>query len=196
MELIDPESPLQRMLDRRIDAQIGFLERSIGAAGGRIDFLWIGEDFGTQRGPIISLDTYRTFIKPRHRRIVDLAKSYGLPVMLHSCGSSSWAFDDCLEIGITVVDTLQPEAADMAPAYLKERFGERLAFHGCISTAGPVANGTPEEVRRNVRETLEFMMPGGGYCLAPTHCLQDNSPTENVLAMFEAAREFGVYRGS
>ncbi len=70
------------------------------------------------------------------------------------------------EMGITVVDTLQPEAKDMAPAYLKAHFGEQLAFHGCISTAGPVAHGTVQETIDNVRETLEVMMPGGGYAFS------------------------------
>ena len=113
--------------------------------------------------------------------------------MIHSCGSSSWAFDDFAEMGIAAVDTLQPEAEDMAPAYLKQRFGGKLAFHGCISTAGPVAFGTPEQTAQNARETLETMMPGGGYCFAPTHMLQDNSPTENVLAMYETAHKYGRY---
>ncbi|MBS3763477.1 MAG: hypothetical protein KGZ25_09280, partial [Planctomycetes bacterium] len=124
---------------------------------------------------------------------VDLAKSFDLPVMIHSCGSSSWAFDDFIEMGIDVIDTLQPEAADMEPAYLKETYGDHLAFHGMISTAGPVTFGTTTDVRENVRETLEIMKPGGGYCLAPTHQLQDNSPTENVVEMYEAAREYGQY---
>jgi uroporphyrinogen-III decarboxylase len=81
----------------------------------------------------------------------------------------------------------------MAPAYLKNRWGKRLAFHGMISTAGPVAYGTVQDVVRNVRETLQTMMPGGGYAFAPTHMLQDNSPTENVVAMYEAAKRYGAY---
>ena len=196
MEIIDPDSPIQRFLDRRTDFQIACLERELDAAKGRIDFLWMGEDLGTQRGPIISMATYREFIKPRHKRILDLAQAWNIPVMIHSCGSSSWAFDEFIDLGITIVDTLQPEATDMSPAYLKSRWGDRLTFHGCISTAGPVAYGTVEDVRRNMRETLEVMMPGGGYCMAPTHCLQENSPTENVVAMYETAREYGVYRES
>ena len=96
-------------------------------------------------------------------------------------------------MGIHVVDTLQPEAKDMAPAYLKKTFGDRLAFHGCISTAGPVSFGTVDDVVADCRKTLEIMMPGGGYCFAPTHQLQDNSPTENVLAMYETAWQFGAY---
>lgn len=194
MEIIDPDSPLQRLADRRLAVQLGMLERMLEAAEGRIDFLWMGEDLGTQRGPLISMETYRRFIKPRHKRFVDLASAWNIPVMIHSCGSSSWAFDEFIELGIGAVDTLQPEAANMAPALLKARWGGKLMFHGCISTAGPVASGTVEEVRTNMRQTLEIMMPGGGYCMAPTHCLQDNSPTENVVAMYEAAREFGRYR--
>lgn len=85
------------------------------------------------------------------------------------------------------------EARDMSPAYLKKHFGGRLAFHGCISTAGPVAFGTVQDVIKNVKGTLEVMMPGGGYCLAPTHALQDNSPMENVVAMYEAAHQYGKY---
>lgn len=193
MDIIDPDSPLQRFVDRRIAVQLAELERTLELANGRVDFLWIGEDLGTQRGPAISMESYRRFLKPRHQRYVDLARAWNIPVMMHSCGSSSWAFDEFLEMGITAIDTLQPEAANMSPAYLKTRWGGQLTFHGCISTAGPVAYGTSEDVRREVRETLATMMPGGGYCMAPTHCLQDNSPTENVLAMFAAAREYGRY---
>ena len=96
-------------------------------------------------------------------------------------------------MGMDAVDTLQPEAKDMSPAYLKKTFGGRLAFHGCISTAGPVAFAAPADVVRDCRETLAIMMPGGGYCFAPTHALQDNSPTANVVAMYETARTYGVY---
>jgi len=179
--------------DRRFDIQIETLARTIEAGKGRIDMLSLGEDLGSQKGPMISVAMYRKLLRPRHQRFVDLARSYNLPVMIHSCGSSSWVFDDFIEMGITVVDTLQPEAANMAPAYLKSRFGDRLAFHGCISTGGPVAYGTVSDVVENCSETLDIMMPGGGYCFAPTHALQDNSPTENVVAMYETARRCGVY---
>ncbi|MFP4026611.1 MAG: uroporphyrinogen decarboxylase family protein [Candidatus Brocadiia bacterium] len=180
-------------IDRKIDIQIEVLRRTIEAAEGGIDVLFMGEDLGTQKGPMISLEMYRNIFRPRHQKFVDLAKSFDLPVMIHSCGSSSWAFDDFIEMGIDVIDTLQPEAADMEPAYLKETYGDRLAFHGMISTAGSVAFGTTTDVREHVRETLEIMKPAGGYCLAPTHQLQDNSPTENVVEMYEAAREYGQY---
>jgi uroporphyrinogen decarboxylase len=181
------------LADRRMEIQIEVTRRILDAAQGGVDFLWLGEDLGTQRGPTISMQVFRKHIRPRYQAFCDLAKAYDLPVMMHCCGSSSWAFDDFFEMGITVVDTLQPEARDMAPAYLKAKFGDRLAFHGCISTAGPVAYGTVEDVIRYCRDTLDIMMPGGGYCFAPTHALQDNSPTENVVAMYDTAHQYGVY---
>ncbi len=182
-----------RLMDRRNDVDLAVTRRTLEAGDGRIDMLWIGEDLGTQRGPTISPATFRKHIRPRLQRFVDLADEFGIPTMIHSCGSSSWAFDDFVEMGIRAADTLQPEAKDMAPSYLKGRWGERLAFHGMISTAGAVTYGQPADVVADVQRTLEVTKPGGGYCLAPTHQLQDNSPTENVLAMYEAARELGVY---
>ena len=182
------------LVDRYVDQQLGMFERLMTKAKGLIDVFWMGEDLGTQIAPIISPEMYRELIRPRHQKYVDLARSFDLPVMIHSCGSSSWAFDDFIEMGIQVVDTLQPEAANMSPEYLKRKFGGRLAFHGCISTAGPVASGTVEETIADCREKLEILMPGGGYCFAPTHALQDNSPTGNVVAMYETARAHGRYR--
>jgi len=181
------------LIDRFIDIQFQVIARTLDAAEGGVDFLWMGEDLGTQLRPLISTETFRKHIRPRHQRFIDLAKAHDLPVMIHTCGSSSWAYEDYIDMGVNVVDTLQPEAEDMSPEYLKRTFGGRLAFHGCISTAGPVAFGTVDDVVADCRRTLEVMMPGGGYCFAPTHALQDNSPTENVVAMYEAAHRFGAY---
>lgn len=181
------------LADRRFAIQMEIAQRTFEAAKGKIDILWLGEDLGTQDRPLISVEIFRKHIRPRYQKLVALGKSFGAQVMIHTCGSSSWAYEDFIAIGIDAVDTLQPEAKDMSPAYLKKTFGGRLAFHGCISTAGPVAFGTPPEVVRYCRETLDIMMPGGGYCFAPTHALQDNSPTRNIVAMYETAQKYGVY---
>ncbi len=193
IDLITDDPAGLLLADRRMDIQVAVTARVLEAARGGADFLWLGEDLGTQIGPLISMDVFRRHIRPRYERFCSLARAYDLPVMMHCCGSSSWAFDEFSAMGIHVVDTLQPEAANMAPEYLKARYGDRLAFHGCISTAGPVAYGSVQDVVDDCRHTLEVMMPGGGYCFAPTHALQDNSPTENVLAMYETARTFGRY---
>jgi uroporphyrinogen decarboxylase len=181
------------LADRRFDIQMEVARRTLEAAKGGIDILWLGEDLGTQLAPIISMDVFKRHIRPRYQRLVDVAKSFGAKTMIHTCGSSSWAYEDFIEMGIDAVDTLQPEAANMSPEYLKKTFGGRLAFHGCISTAGPVATGTAQETVDYCKRTLDIMMPGGGYCFSPTHSLQDNSPTENVVAMYETAHKFGRY---
>ena len=103
--------------------------------------MWIGEDLGTQEAPMISMDLLKKHILPRQKPFFDLAAAYDLPVMIHTCGSSSWAYEEYIKLGLKAVDTLQPEAHDMSPEHLKKTYGGRLAFHGCISTAGPVATG-------------------------------------------------------
>jgi len=193
IDLATDAPALLHLVDRMLDVQLGVTRRTIEAAAGGVDFVWIGEDLGSQQSPLISTALFRRHIRPRHQRFLDLARAHDLPVMMHTCGSSSWAYEDYIAMGLKVVDTLQPEAKDMDPATLKARFGGRLAFHGCISTAGPVAYGTVGDVIAYCRNTLDIMMPGGGYCFAPTHQLQDNSPTENVLAMYETAGKYGRY---
>ena len=192
INLLTEDEATLTYISRRCDMELGVLERILELAEGRIDFLFFGEDIGTQHTPLISLDLYRRVLKPFHKRYADLAKAYGIPIMVHSCGSSSWVFEDFIDLGVRAVDTLQPEAAAMSPSYLKEHFGGRLAFHGGISTAGTLVSGTPEQVRQMVFETAEIFNRGGGYFLAPTHMIQDNTPVENVIAMYQAAHDFKV----
>lgn len=183
-----------RLVDRRLAIQLEQMERSLESLKGRIDFIWMGEDLGTQIGPLISKEMFRRVIRPRHQKFIDLATVYNVPVMMHSCGSSSWAFDDFIEMGIIAVDTLQPEAILMKPAYLKAKYGDKLAFHGGFSTAGSVVSGTEEAVLKELETLLGVMMEGGGYLFSPTHLLQDNSSLENVLAVYQALPKVGRYK--
>lgn len=180
-------------IKRRCEFEIGLLQRIIERAKGRIDFFWIGEDLGSQHKPLISLELYREVLRPFHQMYIDLAKSYNLPVMVHTCGSSSWVYEDFIEMGVDAVDTLQPEAANMSPRYLVEKFGGRLSFHGCLSTAGALAYGTPAQVREEVKNLMDIMKPTNSFILSPTHAIQDNSPTENVVEMYKAAIDYGRY---
>ena len=193
IDLMTDEPAALLYADRRIGIQLGILERTLDAAKGGIDILWLGEDLGSQLGPMISPALYEKHFRHRHQKFIDLANHFGIPVMFHSCGSSSWVFDTFIDMGVKIIDTLQPEAKNMEPEYLKKRYGDRLAFHGAISTGGPVAYGTKQETIDYSTRVLEIMMPGGGYAFAPTHLLQDNSPTENVVAMYETAHAFGRY---
>ncbi|MCL2512750.1 MAG: hypothetical protein FWF08_02515 [Oscillospiraceae bacterium] len=184
----DPAGTL--LTERRLDIEFKITERLLDKCKGHIDFLWMGEDLGTQRGPIISLELFRKEIRPRHQKFIYLAKSYGLPVMMHCCGSSSFAFEDFIEMGVNSVDTLQPEAADMSPEYIKKTFGGRLAFHGGVSTAGPLAFGSAEEAVADVTHKLDVYAPGGGYMFSPAHMIQDNTPTGNVVEVYKKVLEY------
>lgn len=181
------------LVDRRMNIQLEQMERSLETLKGEVDLIWMGEDLGTQIGPLISKEMYRSIIKPRHQKFVDLASSYNVPVMIHSCGSSSWAFEDFIEMGIRAVDTLQPEAFEMSAPFLKKHYGDRLSFHGGFSTAASIVNGSTEEVISELKELLAVMMEGGGYLFCPTHLLQDNSKLENVVALYEALPHLGEY---
>lgn len=181
------------LFDKLMAYDLGVMERTLEAGKDKIDFMWMGEDLGTQIAPLISMETFRKHIRPRQQPFFDLAKRFGLPTLLHTCGSSSWAYEDYIEMGLTGVDTLQPEAADMSPAYLKQTFGGRLVFHGAISSTGALSFGTPDDVEADCRKTLEIMMPGGGYAFSPTHCLQDNTPLDNVIRMYETVHRYGWY---
>lgn len=188
--LLTGEEYVINFINRRVDFQIKMMERLLNKCKGLIDFMWLGEDLGTQIAPMISPDVYRKRLKPIHKMFADLAEDYGIPTIVHTCGSSSWAFEDFIEIGIKGVDTLQPEAVNMSPEYLVRYFGGRLNFRGCISTAGPLAYGTKDQVIEYCKETLEIMKTCGGYHFAPTHAIQDNTPVENVIAMYQAAHDF------
>lgn len=190
--ILEDEAALN-FIKKRANFQLSMMERLIEKCKDYLDFIWLGEDLGTQIAPMISLELYRKHIKPIHIQFADLANSYHLPAIIHTCGSSSWAYEDFIEIGIRGVDTLQPEAKNMGPAYLAEKFGGRLNFRGCISTAGPLAYGTKEETEKVCKDTLEIMMKVRGYHFAPTHQIQDNTPVENVIAMYNAAHKYGRY---
>ncbi len=184
-----------RFIRRKTDFELGIVSRLIDAlhkAGEKPLLMILGEDLGTQHTPMISLELFRAVIRPAMQRFIDLAKSHDLAVMVHSCGSSSWAYEDYIDMGVRVVDTLQPEATNMSPEYLAANFGGRLGFHGCISTAA-IANLTAAGVEKHCADTLRIMMPTGGYFFAPTHMIQDNTPVENIIMMYQTAHRAGVY---
>ena len=176
------------LVERVLAFNVPFIERMFEAAGRRIDFFRIGDDFGTQRGPLISPETYRRRLLGPLRAMADTAKRYGAHYYHHSCGSVRQLIPDLLETGVEVLDPLQVEAAGMAPAELKAEFGDRLCFSGGVDEQDLLPRGTPDEVRAGVHRLLDVMAPRGGFFLGPTHNFQDDIPTENILAMYEAAR--------
>ena len=154
VHLITEDEAAMDFMRRRAGSQLEVMYRTIEKCKDHLSFVWLGEDLGTQLTPMISLDLYRSVMKPIHKQFIDLANSYGLPVMIHTCGCSSWVYEDFIEMGVRGVDSLQPEAANMSPQYLVDHFAGRLTLRGLISTAGPLAYGTAAEVDEYCRKTL------------------------------------------
>ncbi len=150
-----------------------------------------GTDFGTQRGPFISVAAYRDLYQPFHKQINDLIhRRSGWKTFIHSCGSVYQLLPDFIEAGFDILNPVQCSAAEMDPARLKREFGRELVFWGGgVDTQKTLAFGTPQEVYREVRERIGLFREQGGFVFNAIHNIQGNVPVENVEAMFEAVRE-------
>jgi uroporphyrinogen decarboxylase len=184
----------EALMDKMLEIQMIVGERMIEAADGHFDLLFYGDDVAFQGGPMMSLDLYRKMIKPRHRQLFSHLKAKAkAPLVFHSCGSVYPLLEDLIEIGVDCINPVQVSAKDMDTKRLKREFGDRMAFWGAIDTHRVLPFGTPEEVRAEVKQRIEDLAPGGGYVLNSVHNLQPEVPPENIVAMFEAAQEFGQY---
>lgn len=153
--------------------------------GGRIDLFLLISDLGSQRGPLISLAMFRAFVAPYLRATIERIHALGARVMYHSCGLIRDFIPDLIELGVDVLDPIQPVSPAMQPERLKPDFGDRLAFHGGIDTQVLLPSGTPAEVAAEARRYCATLGKGGGYILAPAHLFQPDVPPENVLAVYD-----------
>jgi uroporphyrinogen decarboxylase len=192
-DLIANTDFVQAFLDRYADFWTCMAERALEEVGDLVDLAMFGDDLGTQQGPVMSPALYRRLIKPAHARMVQAVKQFGKPVLLHSCGSVAAFIPDLIDIGVDALHPVQVSAKDMDTARLKREFGKEITFWGGIDTHRVLPRGTPAEVREEVRQRIGDLAPGGGYVLGAVHNIQAEVPVENVLAMVEAAREFGSY---
>ena len=173
------------LLNRIIDKNMVMLENFLGAR--EIDGVLLGSDWGTQLDLIMSPDTWRQMIQPGEQREYDLVHSYGKDVWVHSCGNVTKVIPTLIEMGLDVLNPVQPEAMDLEQ--LKSQHGDRLTFWGGISTQQALPFGSPEEVRLETRRVRDLMSRGGGYILAPSQEIQGDVPAANILALIETAKE-------
>jgi uroporphyrinogen decarboxylase len=125
--------------------------------------------------------------RPRLQRFFDLAHEFGAKAMLHSCGDTHEIMPTFIEMGLDILDAMQPEPAGMSPERIRELCKGKLAFCGLISTQHTLPHGTVEECRAEARHRLDVIAQGGGYIFAPAHCIQPDTPLENILAAYEEA---------
>jgi len=180
------------LLDRVADYSIGVGLALIDLGA---DALLTGDDLGMDIGPMISPRMWREWLKPPLQRVFDAYRAARPDILIayHSCGSVRPFLDELIAMGVDILNPIQVTARAMDPVELKRAYGTRLAFCGGVDQREVLPHGTPAEVEAEVRRRIAELGPGGGYLLAPTHDIQADTPVANALALFEAARRWGVY---
>ena len=158
--------------------------RAAEVTGGRIDLYLLISDLGSQHGPLISLAMFRQFVAPYVGEMARHIHRLGGRVLFHSCGAIGPFIPDLIELGVDVLDPIQPVTPELAPECLKANYGDRLCFHGGIDMQKLLPFGTPEQVQAEARRYCEVLGQGGGYILGPAHLFQPDVPPENVLAVY------------
>jgi uroporphyrinogen-III decarboxylase len=194
LKMYDEPELVDAVLRHLVDYYAGVSQRIFEAAASALDIFFIGNDFGTQRGPVMSPSFFRRFLLPHLERLARLGHAYGLKVMMHCCGGYAPLIPQMIEAGLDGLHAVQPSCDGMDLTLLKRSFGDKILFNGAIDSHHVLIQGTPESVREETRKVLDIMKTGGGYVAGASHdYILEETPVENVLAMFDAIAEFGVY---
>jgi uroporphyrinogen decarboxylase len=180
MDYLSEKAFVHEALDLLLEMHFEALET---LAGLPVDGITFGDDFGSQRGLMISRGVYLEFYKPRYARLYERVRRAGKVVGHHSCGDNTGLMGDFVDLGLQVFHPLQPEAMDIRR--IKREFGRDLTFRGGIGTQGRLVFGTPDEARAEVRDAVKVLAEGGGYFLETAKPLPEETPVENAVAIIE-----------
>lgn len=181
--------------DRVLEIQKEIVGRYLDIVGPYVHIVETADDLGMQNNSMISPAIYRELIKPYHKEYTQFIKSK-VPharVFMHSCGSVFDLIPDLIDNGVDILNPLQPTARNMEPWRLKSAYGDQLCFHGGIDVVEVLPKKSPEGVAAYVKDRIETFGRGGGYILAASHNIQDDTPPENVVAMYAAGLKYGKY---
>lgn len=179
-------------LDKFTDFYYEYFRRIFQSAAEKIDVFALADDFGMQNSLLISTQMFDDFIAPRLKKMIDLAHEYDICFLLHSCGNVKELIPRFIDLGVDILDPVQPESMD--PIEVKKEYGNQICLRGGISTQKTLTNGSVQDVKDETKRIIDHLAPGGGYILSPGHpVLQDEIPIKNIIAMYETAYEFGFY---
>ena len=187
----------EALLDIIMEVKMTYWARALELVGTNVMIVSEADDLASQDRCLISPALYRKLIKPRHTKLFSFIKKHAqVPVKIfyHSCGAVAPLVPDLIESGIDILNPVQVSAAGMDTKTLKQNFGRDLTFYGGgVDTQKILPRGTPQQVRDEVKRRLDDLAPGGGFIFNPVHNIQADVPPENILAMWETVREYGVY---
>ena len=192
LDLLADQENLSKMLDKLMELYLADLERKLRAVGDLVDVIRFGDDLGMTTGPLMDLEVFRKFFKPRYRELCDYVKQQSeMKIFFHSCGSIRQFIPDLIEAGFDILNPVQTNCAGMDPLELKREYGSEIAFWGGgVDNSRVLPNGTPEEVRSDVLKRCDILSRGGGFVFAPIHNILPEVPPENIVAAYQAVREF------
>lgn len=182
MDCVAEEDFYSELLNKLTELTLDIIERCKDIP---CDALMVSDDWGDQRGTLIGPQRWRTFFKQQYARIFEAIHRQGKVTMLHCCGSVADIMDDIVEIGLDVLESVQPEAAGMNPYELKKRWGDTITFWGGLGTQRTIPFSSPTEIRHEIRRLRKEMSRGGGYILAPAKPLRPETPIENAAAVVD-----------
>jgi uroporphyrinogen decarboxylase len=193
-DLLLHEEFCNALFDRIMEVQIGFYQALLQVVGKHVDIVETSEDYGTGSSLLISPDLFRQYIKPRRSRINSEIKKIApqAKILHHSCGCIRPIIPDLVEAGVDILNPVQPGIPGMEGPGLKKDFGETLTFCGGIDMIKAMP-GKPEDIEKEVKLRIEEFGAGGGYFLSTSNHIQEDTPPENILRLFEYARKYGRY---
>jgi uroporphyrinogen decarboxylase len=179
----EPEEP-RYVMERIAEVHLENLRRVLEIAGDLVDIVYFHDDLASQDGLLVSPNLYGCYIRPFHKRLIETARKFGKPAMLHSCGSIYALIPRLIDMGLAILNPVQPSARNMAPEKLAREFGGRIAFHGGVDVQQFLPRATAGEVGDTVVRIAETLGALGGYIRAGSHHLQADTPLENILEMY------------
>ncbi len=198
-DMLANEAFAEALLDRIMEIKMEYWARALELVGPNVMMVSEADDLASQDRCLVSPELYRKLIKPRHTKLFSFIKRKArVPVKIfyHSCGAIAFVLPDLIESGIDVLNPVQVSATGMDTKELKKRFGADITFYGGgVDTQHILPHGSPQQVRDEVRRRIDDLAPGGGFIFNTVHNIQADVPPENIMAMWEALREYGIYNG-
>lgn len=186
MDLFTDDPVYLRIMDARFQFYYDTHERLLQAAGGLIDIAHIGEDLGSQTGPMISMEIFDKHFAPKLEKYFSMVHSYGAKTIMHMCGTVDKFLPRLITIGLDIQDVIQPTTPEMDVAYLSENFGKDLCFCGSLCVQSTLPHGTVEDVHAEASRRINIFKQGG-MIMGPSHAIQVGTPAENILEIYKTA---------
>ncbi len=182
----------EAILDHIFQIHYEVIDRTLKAAPGLVDIVYVAEDLGTQESLLMSPRSFRRHLKPRMLKMAEMVHSHGVKVFHHDDGAIRPLIPELIELGIDILNPIQWRCRGMEREGLARDFGPKLVFHGGVDNQHTMPFGSPEDVRREVADNIRIFSACRGYVVAPCHNLQANTPTANIVALYDAVEEFGT----